>query len=251
LPTTGVKNGDTYVVVSNGITTSTQNSVEGTPTNIISTPAIGTIPASGTRVGDMFIAKGIEGSNGEISGAVEWTYIPAGDESLDAVTYSATATAATNTILLQNSLENAIMKMSVNATTGVTVSSTSVNGYDLEVTVGHDTYSTTYTTATNSSKTSFTAISGVTVDNGHVTGYELKTFTPIGYSFGSNASSTTAPIIVSASNSATNAVIGINLQDNDETPLSTALLSVSSNTIKFSEGSTTGSLVMNIEWGSF
>lgn len=57
LPTTGVKNGDMYMV---------------------KTP--GTYAGYSCDAGDLLIAQGTEGDDGIISGAVTWTYVPSGDD---------------------------------------------------------------------------------------------------------------------------------------------------------------------------
>jgi len=57
LPTEHVKNGDTYKVIS----ASTYN-------------------GENCRIGDMFIASGTEGANGELSTPITWTYIPSGND---------------------------------------------------------------------------------------------------------------------------------------------------------------------------
>jgi hypothetical protein len=95
LPTSNVKNGDVYVVVKSGLTASSSAAFAGV------TFDSGTISAmaDGTRVGDMFIAKGTENSStGFVGSDLKWTYIPSGNDALDFVTYSATANSATHSI---------------------------------------------------------------------------------------------------------------------------------------------------------
>jgi hypothetical protein len=92
LPTSGVRNGDVYLVADEGLTT-TSAAFSGATFNTAA-PAPG---SEGSRVGDMVIASGTE-TNGEISGTITWSYIPAGNDELAQVSYAPVVTTATNTI---------------------------------------------------------------------------------------------------------------------------------------------------------
>ena len=254
LPTTGVKNGDTYVVVQSGLTSA----------NIGGTIKAGT-SFSSTVIGDMFIASGDE-VDGVISGTPQWTYVPSGNDSLSGVTYAATITTANNALNVTNGDNDGVMGIKLVASTGVNVVSSvgnvteSADGKQLIATISHATYSTTSSTTANASSSSFTAITDITVDNGHVTEVKTKTFSPSTYTFSTTrAESVIAGSVVDGTRmaSATNAgpndvTFASTLYDssNSEAVASTSI-KISSETIKLSKGTNANDLVMNMEWGTF
>ena len=183
LPSSQVKNGDTYVVVQSGMTSA----------NIGGTIKAGT-NFSSTIIGDMFIASGDEGTDGYITGTPQWTYVPSGNDSLSGVTYAATVVTATNALNVVNGDNDGIMGIRLVASTGVNVVSgvgnvtENADGKQLVATISHAEYTTTSTSANSASTSSFNAITGLTIDNGHVTGYAIEKFTPMTYTFGTTRS---------------------------------------------------------------
>lgn len=250
LPTTGVKNGDTYVVVKKGWTAANF-------TGATFETETAREMAGGTRVGDMVIAKGTE-VNGEITSNLVWTYVPAGNDSLDAVTYTAIVDDTTNSIRLDNANDTTIAKMALAAGTDVTlssaVSSNGSNNNTLTTTINHATYSavtpTPASTLSNGSA-SFTAIKGITLSNGHVTGIETDTFTPVTYNL-SGISLTQASSVNGTTNvgtSTVNGVIGLIDSNDSSQGYGVANVNFSSDTIKLTSSANT--ITMNFEWGNF
>lgn len=252
LPTTNVKNGDTYVIVKRGWTAS---NFAGATFNSQTIAEM----ASGTRIGDMLIAKGTE-QNGAITAAtLEWTYIPAGNDALDAVTYSAVVNTSENSIKLQNANNAGIAKLVLSDVTNgdvVVTSAVSTTGNTddtLTATIAHKTYSAVTPTAAatlSNGSTSFTAIKGITLSNGHVTAIETDTFTPVTYDLeGATATNNTSFTV--ATNSGTNDVdVEIGLVDSNNQSRASATFNLASSSIKLTAGNS-GDVTMNIEWGSF
>lgn len=248
LPTSGVKNGDTYVVVTRGWTSSNFTGA----TFEANTAAE---MAGGTRVGDMVIAKGTE-TNGVISSGLTWTYIPAGNDSLDAVTYSAVVDDTTHSLRLDNANNATIAKIALVAGTDVSLSSavsTNGNANDtLTTTINHASYAAVTPAAASTLSTgsaSFTAIKGITVSNGHVTAIETDTFTPVTYDL-SGASLTQTSSVNGTSNVGTSTVEAeIGLTDSNSGSHTSAELNFTSNSIKITGSGST--VTMNFEWGNF
>ena len=250
LPTTGVQNGDTYVV-GYPIAQSAFNNVT----------VIGDIPASGAIVGDMFIAQGTE-TNGIITSGLQWTYVPAGNDSLNTVSYRPELTLANNLLEIVNGNDDAVITLQMSAGDGIALSSvTAVSAKGMVTTISHATYTATTTTANAASASSFEAITGLTLTNGHVTGISKETFSPVVYKFGDVAATTANTVdgtiingtrMAVASNSGPNDLtFKINLNDADENPISSAAVKLSSSSIKLAAGSNDGEIVMNMEWGTF
>ena len=250
LPTTGVHSGDTYVVVEEGLTSTT---VGG---NVV----VGTIPTSGTVIGDMFIAKGTEDANGVITSNLQWTYIPSGNDSLSSVTYTPELTLPNNLITLINGSELPVVSLQMTAgNSDIVLSSvTASNGVGMVTTITHNEYTATTSTTASSSSSEFTAITGLTLTHGHVTGIATETFTPKTYEFGDTVAQSVVPGVVangtrvnSTSNTGNNDVtFNINLAS-DEVPISSQSIKLISDSIKLSSGTNDGEVVMNMEWGQF
>lgn len=248
LPSSGVANGDTYVVIDEIY----PNNLGPSPENGI----IGTVPSSGTVVGDMFIASGNE-TDGVITSNLKWTYIPSGNDSLDAVTYTTQVTPENNLMVLKNVDRDTIASIQFSAGSGIVLSSTTAAA-GMVTNIAHDTYTTTTSTTTASSSESFTAITGLTLTNGHVTGITSEVFEPLGYKFGTQvAQSVVTSSVVdgtrmnSTSNSGANDVtVNINLSDTDNNPISSQSLKLNSSSIKLAKGNN-GEVIMNMEWGTF
>ena len=257
LPSSGVKNGDTYVVVESGLTaSSTPFSGANFETNTAAEMA------AGTKIGDMVIAKGTEGSDGNITAAtLEWTYVPAGNDSLDDVTYTATVDTNANSIKLANANGTGIAKTVLVAGTDMAISSavsTDIGANansTLTSTINHATITTTPVEGSDvDGESSFTAITGITVSNGHVTGYTTQEYIPVTYDLDGAAVSQTSSFN-STTNVGTN-VVGVKTRLKDsEGAYSThdSDLNIESSTIKLTAGTgaNANKLTMNFEWGSF
>ena len=246
LPTSHVQAGDMYIITEAGITSTNAAMFSGKTLDIVTSGQL----ANGTAAGDMLIAEsitGLENSDGEIdSNDLRWLYIPSGNDSLTAVTYSADFDDTNNVFGIKNGANVAIASHALVAGNDVVISSTA-DGAVLTSTISHETFATTATNAASPSNltSSFTAIKGLTVDNGHVTGYELDTFTPIGYSI-SNAE-------VSNSASASGAVLSLELvtSDNDNTKTTSASFNVDSTSLAIRKGTGDADVTINLEWGTF
>ena len=159
LPSTGVKNGDTYKVNREGLT------IPGT--------------SDEAKIGDLFIATGTEGTDGIIFGTVTWDYIPSGDETDTTYTFGAN----NNIISLSNVVDNTDVQ-NVTIAGGNKLSASTVNN---TITIDHDT--TTTTGALSDSATAptgtnnldfgdtFTVVHGAKADGyGHITEIQTETF---------------------------------------------------------------------------
>lgn len=249
LPTSDVKNGDTYVV-GHPIAQSAFNDVT----------IVGNIPASGVIVGDMFIASGTE-TNGVIASGLQWTYVPSGNDDLATVSYKPELTLANNKITIANGNDDPVITLQMSAGDGIALSSvTAVSADGMVTTISHAAYTATTTTADAASASSFEAITGITLTNGHITGITKETFSPLAYKFGDtvaaaantvNGTITDGTRMANASNSGPNDVtFKINLNDADENAISSAAIKLSSSSIKLAKGND-GEVVMNMEWGTF
>lgn len=255
LPSSNVSNGDTYVIVESGATTS--SAIFNGATFETNTSAE---MANGTKVGDMVIAKGTEGSNGYISGTITWTYIPAGNDSLADVTYSATVNENNHAISLSNENGTGLGKIALVAGTDVVLSSTKTTdtGFaadsTLTTTINHATITTTPTTGSAvDGAASFSAITGITYNNGHITGYTTQTYSPVTYDLeGAEISQTN--VVNGLTNSGLNdADVEIKIADSQGNYGTSAHLKLESSSIKLTPGSGANAdkLTMNFEWGSF
>ena len=251
LPTQNVRRGDVYVVSDNFLTVSDLGS--GTIAELAGELS------NGIRTGDMFIASGVEGADGYIT-TIQWTFVPSGNDSSDQFNYHAAATTSTNTLTLSNALPQVIASVTLTASTGIVVTSSSVNGNDLNAAISHASYVTTATSSTAASASStISAVSSLTLDNGHVTGYNVETFSVPEYAFTDTRAATASCVDSSVINgtrvaTATNAgandlTIGHTLLQ-DSTSISSSIVKLSSSSIILSKGND-GEVVMNVEWGTF
>lgn len=251
LPTSNVRRGDVYVVSDNDLTVSDLGS--GTISELAGELS------NGIRIGDMFIATGSEGADGYIT-TPQWTFVPSGNDSAAQFTYSAEATTSTNTLTMSNELPSVIASITLTASTGIVVTSSSVNGNDLNAAISHASVITTATTSTAASASStISAVSSLTLDNGHVTGYNVETFSVPEYAFTDTRAATASCVDSSVINgtrvaTATNAgandlTIGHTLLQ-DDASISSSIVKLSSSSIILSKGND-GEVVMNVEWGTF
>lgn len=237
LPTTSVRNGDTYIIRDENLVLDWSKFSDATRSE----------GAHGVKVGDMIIASGVEGNDGYISNGLVWTYIPSGNDSLADVTYLGITTTSTNSLSLNtnNGDGDSVAGISISASTGINVISSATGSYGehLITTISHEIYNTTTTAATTLSThtPTFTAIKGLTISNGHVTAIETDTFTPDVYEF--------ADVI--GENSATQTTVQLGLNNAAGDTISTATLAYISDSIHLSAATATGALTMNIVWEEF
>jgi len=244
LPTTGVRNGDVYIIAENNLTAS---DIPGNDSSLA------VMDASGTRIGDMVIATGTEGSDGFIASGLKWVYVPSGNDSSDAYSYFAEATAATNTLLLKNRIAGSapVAQLSLTAGTDIAITSTASNGA-LASTISHATYNAVTPAETASptgSAASFTAIKELTLTNGHVTGITTDTFTPLVYNL--SGSVVTEGTRFSSSSTTNDVTAAISLRDTTiDGRHGTANIKLSSSSITFSKGAN-DEVVADLVWGTF
>ena len=150
------------------------------------------------KSGDMFIAvagTGATVTNGVISGTVEWTHVPSGDELNTDTLFKGDVTVTTGgegtgkveyawsasrgadndgkTPAMPSGHEDLTIKAGKDIVVG---------GSGTEATIGHKEYdAVTPSNSAASSAASFTAVTGVTLSNGHVTGVSTQTYTPDTY----------------------------------------------------------------------
>lgn len=171
LPTTNVRNGDTYKNIGEGATyliDSTKGDfilVDGTRENTID-----------VEMGDLFIATGTEdATTGYITGKISWSYVPSGDD-LDSQ-YELTTSG--NKVTLVNTSVDDDRPGSVEFAAGTDLSiETNPTGKDGKITYTHKPHNGTKQDAealTDYSGT-FSAITGVTISNGHIDNYTLTAF---------------------------------------------------------------------------
>lgn len=251
LPTTGVHVGDMYVITANNLSTTTD--FAGVSFNT-STLVNNDFPG-GSRVGDMLIASGTEtvvNDQSIITSDLQWTYIPSGNDTLDAVSYQTDNDASTNTFKLENIGHTMLGQLTLNAGTDIVLSSiTADGGKTLSTTVSHATITTTSTTAATLSTRAetFTAIKSITATNGHITNIELDTFTPVKYDL-VDASTTALSAFAANTNTGTATMeITIGLEDDNSTARHSSKLNLTSSNIKLT--GVTGGVAMNFEWGTF
>lgn len=243
LPTTGVKNGDVYVIVQNALSSA---DFVGSTVNYLG--------SNTTRIGDMLIATGTEGTDGTITSNLEWTYIPSGNDDLDFATYHGVADTANHALSLQDATGSGtdIAKITLTAGDGIALASASSTTAVLTTTISHATYSTTTNAASSLSNgtSTFTAIKGLTLTNGHVTAIETDTFTPVTYHL--TGATATQSASFGTNNVGTNTVdVGIGIGD-DNGPIANAgaTFNLTSSSLKMTANNN-GSVAVNIEWGTF
>jgi hypothetical protein len=169
--TEGVKIGDTYMVA-------TADTYKG----------------HAAKIGDLFIAAAKPGkteTNGVLAAAdIEWTYIPAGDDSQKDTLYNGAATASEHLLNIKDSDGSVVASHKLIADANgkielasVAVAENGVNAAGLEVTVKHAEITPIVDpkNVTNDAN-QVVAIEEVTVDStGHVTGYKTRTYNIEGY----------------------------------------------------------------------
>ena len=261
-----VRVGDTYIATGEGMkATALGGSIVAGPVSNLGANG------PGTRVGDMFIAKSSATPNPEVGGyipsdSIQWYYIPAGNDSAAAYTYSTTVTTSNNAIMVESEANTELFGMQLSAGDGIAINSTvgaNDNTSELISTISHATYTTTSTTAAAASHTSFSAITSITATNGHITGYSVETFSPVTYQFTDTRAATAALCIDgdvqngtrmgTTANAGTNAItFSSNLIDNFASDtVSSNVFKITSDTIKLSASANPGEIVMNMEWGEF
>ena len=243
LPATAVHAGDVYVLGDNNQSLLTlginSNQLQGDTTN-------------GFRAGDMLIATGTEGQDGTLS-SITWTFVPSGNDSLDAVNYGVDVTTSTNAIDMhratgQDQPDYLVSHMSFTGGTNIDVSSTTTSGKELNVTINHATVTTTSTSSTTSSG-SFAAISSISATNGHITSYNVETFTPATYDFTDTRASRLINANVVKTNNENSVTVATNLMK-DSAAYASSVFKLKSSNITLST-TTAGEAVINFEWGTF
>lgn len=171
LPTTNVRNGDTYKNIGEGATYLINSAIgdfiliDGTRANTID-----------VEMGDLFIATGTEdATTGYITGKISWSYVPSGND-LDSQ-YELT-TSGNKVTLINTSVEDdkpGSIEFAAGTDLSVTTNTTGKNG---KITYTHSSHNGTKKDAESSTSYSgtFSAITGVTVSNGHIDDYTVTTF---------------------------------------------------------------------------
>lgn len=163
LPSSNVKNGDTYKANSGDM----------------AMPAHVNTNETKVEVGDLFIATGTEGNDGYISGAITWDHIPAGGDYDTQYDF----TVANNVISLQDSDNNDDPQTVTIAGGNKLTASTA----DSTITIDHDALTTTGALADNATAPtgttnldygdSFTVVHGAKADGyGHISEIQTQTF---------------------------------------------------------------------------
>lgn len=260
LPSSGVKNGDVYVVAENGFDLTTGNA-NFSAADLLLMGANG----ARVRVGDMVITKGTETyttvsstTDYFITSNLEWTYIPSGNESLDIVTYEADHDNVSHTFSLKNGLNETIATHTLIAGTDIALSSAVSGTGDTTIatTINHGTITTSAPTAAatlSSGTASFTAIKGLTISNGHVTAIETDTFTPVTYTLTGATSAQGSNVFDGTYNTGVNDVnvtMTLENSNNDSNLESSAVFKLSSSSIKLNPANN-GTITMDLEWGTF
>lgn len=241
LPTTGVKNGDTYIVAENHMAHPAGMSGGDASTDVI--------------IGDMFIASGTETVDSQtgvssITSGLTWNYVPSGNDSLEAVTYRGLENSSNNQFSLVNEAGATVASVSFAGGTGIEVTSTASSTSVMATTITHSTYSTSSVATTSTNATEFTVVKSITVDNGHVVRIDTDYVTPAEYNL-TGASTTAISAFSTTANVGTNAVdVEIGLIDSTGSEHASAIMNLNSSTIKLTAGSN-GAVAMNLEWGSF
>ena len=249
LPTTA-NNGDLYLITESGANASSTIFQGAT----LSSSTSAELSNKSTAVGDFVIAVGTEDSDGILSGnALQWTYVPAGNDDLDYVTYTASANAGINNLTLKNAAGSLIGAVQLTAGTNIALSSTAISGTTLETVINHAAITTTAVEAATLSTeaSSFTAIKSITVDNGHVTNIETDTYTPYTYDLaGATATNGTRKNSNGDGVNVVSTVIG--LVDSNGTPHTSATMSLNSETLVLSAATATaGQINIDMVWGTF
>lgn len=205
------------------------------------------------KTGDMLIATAKDGkseTNGVLAiGDVEWTYVPAGDDSYIDTTYIFKASGATDSMTITSSNGGGTVgKIAFTEGDGIVIESTD-NGGDspnqLSVNIKHGTYSTAETTD-NKSLTNggtFDVIDSITYNNGHISGINTKTIQTLEYKPG--------PDNVSKDENANSVTISHTLQAGTSLVSDkTANMVLKSDTLKLT-ASAGNTVTADLVWGSF
>ncbi len=204
------------------------------------------------KTGDMLIATAKDGkseTNGVLAiGDVEWTYVPAGDDSYIDTTYIFKASGTTDSMTITSSNGGGTVgKIAFTEGDGIVIESTDNGGgspTELSVNIKHGTYSTAETTD-NKSLTNggtFDVIDSITYNNGHISGINTKTIQTVEYKPGPDVATKNAD-----SNSVTvahNLSAGGNLVSD-----ANAKMVLSSDTLKLTASGNT--VTADLVWGSF
>ena len=250
LPTTNVSKGDAWKLGIN---------------NVTYTPAPGQT-AETTKVGDLLIANGTEGSDGYITSAtLYWDYIPSGDDiedtTYEGIAIKGTANTGTHGLKLQDSAKSDVAQLTVQrGNEWINVNSSNSSGKTNNITISHKqpgaisapTPGTDTDQAAVASKT-ITFVSGITTDAAqHITGYTLTTskFTDTNSAVSANTvalSETTADKVVKITNTVTTKTAA-----GTETSKASAYSFVSANdNIKLDANNTDKTVTFGLVWGSF
>lgn len=163
LPSSNVKNGDTYKVNTAGMAMPTHVNTQETS----------------VEVGDLFIATGTEGNDGYISGTITWDHIPAGGDYDTQYDFSV----ANNVISLQDH-EQLDSPQTVTIAGGNKLTASTAND---TITINHDSLATTGALLANATAPSgttpldygdtFTVVHGAKADGyGHISEIQTQTF---------------------------------------------------------------------------
>lgn len=231
--TEGVKIGDTYMVA-------TADTYKG----------------HAAKIGDLFIAAAKPGkteTNGVLAAAdIEWTYIPAGDDSQKDTLYYGAATASQHLLNIKDSDGSVVAshKLIADATNGKielsskAVAQNGVNAAGLEVTVKHAEITPIVDPKNVSDDANqVVAIEAVTVDStGHVTSYKTRTYNIEGYALeqtavavANNVGTVTGALKSSGGDAAGSVAFGIDCSADDN-------LKIEANG---------ANLKLSVEWGTF
>ena len=247
LPVANVRIGDTYSAAASGLTASGLGGSFNDST-------------FSTSIGDLFIATAKDGVSENVStgylpaDGIEWTYIPAGNDSLDAVTYTAEANSTNKSILLQNANNQEIMQIKMAEGTDISISAlvgqSSDSGYEnnsIAYTINHATYNAPAPTlnsnlSVNQTGSTFTAVAGITTNNGHITGIETASFKERDWELDQVVS-------VATENGLNTATIATELSTGGTT-YSNLNVKVKSDTLKITEP-TENNIQVELLWGTF
>lgn len=204
------------------------------------------------KTGDMLIATAKDGkseTNGVLAiGDVEWTYVPAGDDSYIDTTYIFKASGTTDSMTITSSNGGGtIGKIAFTEGDGIVIESTDNGGgspNQLSVNIKHGTYDTAKTTD-NKSLTNggtFDVIDSITYNNGHISGINTKTIHTLEYKPG--------PDNVSKDENANSVTISHTLQAGTSLVSDkTAKMVLKSGTLKLTAKGDT--VTADLVWGSF
>lgn len=217
LPTTGVKAGDTYLVVGD-------QAVTGSGKN--------------GSAGDLFIATGTEVSGVIPADGITWTYVPSGDDSQIDTTYTVTAT--TNLLTITDSNANVIGTIAYNDKKDI-IGTPGEDGKS--ITVAHKDVNRVDPTATPAAGkvSSITAVTGVTTSaTGHVTGVQSAIF---------DIKDTTYELEGKNSITGNKSTFKAILKDKENNSAGEATFEVESQNLTIS--AKTNGIGIDLEWGSF